>query len=133
MDSSTPVPSPAERGPIAVANSSALREAVESASWWWGLRTHVDVRASMTVDADIEVYSAVTVSTNRAANLVGGSGNRFFHVWSGASLRLVGLGTLPMQAPELAVREVRRAVSKGLAGLLRSCSPTSMWLGGLPW
>ena len=30
--------------------------------------------------------------------------------------RFVGLGTLPMQAPELAVREVKRAVAKGLAG-----------------
>lgn len=30
--------------------------------------------------------------------------------------RFVGLGTLPMQAPALAVREVRRAVANGLAG-----------------
>ena len=30
--------------------------------------------------------------------------------------RFVGLGTLPMQAPELAVREVKRAVARGLAG-----------------
>ena len=119
-----------KRGLMRRSDGSVFRE-VEDSTWSIPRR----LRDCDALGVDVHVMSTVPVmfsywaDPEAAADLSRELNDHMAATVATSPERLVGLGTLPMQSPELAVGELRRCMRMGLAGVQIGSNVRSSWGG----